>query len=126
MEIEEEGFDMEIEKIEAVKRRGGYMIMKIGKGSKLLREEEGEKTLGFVNKIGGDQMYIIVDNIERERDIRVVVLHEIGHLMGVRHIGKGIMNKELGEYCIGEAEVKEVSNWTGWEWEKMNYCIRRR
>lgn len=118
LEIEREDFDMD--RLEEIKGKGGYIIMKKS------GEDIGEKLMmGYVNRIGGDEIYIKTRNVERVGgDIYTVMMHELGHIMGARHReGGGLMTGEYNKVryrCIDKWTIEEI----GGKWkERMNYCI---
>lgn len=127
MEIVSKDFDMSIERIKEAEDRGGYIILKIGKESILIKEEAGSKTLGFTNGIGGNKLYLIPENMN-EGEMYGVVLHEVGHLLGARHNEEGLMSpnyNKLGFRCIDKGAVRSVGEHFGYEWGRMNYCIMK-
>lgn len=127
IDVVDESFNMEIEKIEEARRVGGKLIMKIGAYSNLIKEEAGKRTYGFTNAIGGDKVYIIMENIPKGEEYGVV-LHEFGHIMGAEH-SHGLMGAtyNLGMMaCIDYEAVIQVGRYNGWDSSKMNYCIKKK
>jgi hypothetical protein len=90
-------FDMEVEKI-VRKGEGDWLILK-------LREEDemsgDRRVLGFVNKVGGDTMWVVGERAKGR--IREVIRHEIGHLLGVMH-----PEMELEDGCLGWETMEEI------------------
>jgi hypothetical protein len=98
-------FDMEVEILERLGDRD-WLILK--------KEWEGGE-LGYVDRVGGGIIWL--NRGGREKG---VVMHEIGHLMGLEH-GKGIMRKRYSGYeCIGRDVVEELERLLG---ERgLRYC----
>ena len=99
-------FLMEIEKIKEAESGGVYIIIKLDKGSSLIRNESGKITLGFTDAIGGKYLYLVSSYIG-EGDLYGVVLHEFGHLMGARHTDLGLMR---ASYMLCSAVCVDI--WT--------------
>jgi len=108
-----------------------YIILRLEPDSELLRDSRGGVTLAFTNEIGGTIMYLVPLSIDKLRgegvSIYGVMLHEIGHWYGARHVESGLMRAEylVEEYkCVDEGTVRQVGEWfSGYEWERMNYCV---
>lgn len=127
MEMEIVGvFDMEIEILKRADEGECYLIMRLGKDSELIENEPGRMTLGFANRIGGSYLYVIPE-LMVDGDMEGVILHEVGHILGARHTGSGLM---VGNYtsgttqCVDELAVRQVGEYWGYDWTKMNYCVR--
>lgn len=125
LEVIDWDFDMETDKIQLIKRHHGWILMGIESDNKLVVDKPGWKTLGWTNKIGGDQVYIILDRIgvwEKQ-----IVTHEIGHLMGAKHTNGGLMNGSFNENdysCVDKKVIEQVSEIWNIPMEKLRYCER--
>lgn len=119
-------FDMEINKIEERNRTNGWFFLKIdSKNTMIPSTEEGYKTIGFCDRIGGKFMYIVRDRLSNE-EVFGVVLHEAGHLGGVDHVGEDLMYKHYslaGYQCIDYETIKAVSLYQGLPVNELNYCV---
>jgi len=69
--------------------------------------DAGDTTAGFVDAIGGRYAWIVDGVVPRER-VRCVVVHEIGHLLGLRHDARGVMRATLACVPITEHEADAV------------------
>ncbi len=112
-------FKMEVYKLKG----GGWKILD---GSLMERPMDGNGVmiLAWVNEIGGDTIYIMKDRVKGDM-MKGVIMHEIGHLMGLTHKEGGLMNRlyESGMYgCVDRASAEEVEE--ARMWEGMNYCER--
>lgn len=61
--------------------------------------------------------------------LRGVLLHEIGHILGMGHFGETLMRPEYDytlHYCISKEVVLHISKLWGFEEKSMNYCMRVR
>jgi hypothetical protein len=91
MEIVDDEFNMEEWKIKEMLSEDGFMILKIDHKNPMVDDNDGMRTLAFVDKIGGNLMYLIYDRLD-EIMIKYIVMHEIGHLLGLTHDGAYLMN----------------------------------
>lgn len=124
IEVEDINFDMDVKVLGEVKSRGGWVILKIDRKSKLIMDEYGYMTLAFVNDIGGNEMYIVRDRILD--GLGHVAMHEMGHLLGAEHDGGYLMQPHYsGEIygCIDYFTMTQVARKQGIVPARMNYCI---
>lgn len=116
IEVVDWEFDMEIWKIEGMGNRD-WIVMKIDSGNAMVAEGD----LGMVDSIGGNRLWIVGDRVSVGK-VRGVLMHELGHLLGVRH-GKGLMGR-----VYVEADYRCVDRWTAmevgriWGFGGMRYC----
>lgn len=68
------------------------------------------------DKLGGRKIYITSDRVT-VKDMRGVIVHEMGHIIGIVHKKSGIMVGMYSGYdgCIDKEAVKGL-------WENVNYC----
>lgn len=121
--VEGERFRMEGWQIEEAMEGRGYLIIRIEEWSGLIRDKIGEKTLGMANKIGGEYIYL-VGGIMGDGEVKVVMMHEMGHIFGCHHKEGGLMrakNLRKGE-CIDEVTMRCAGEGKGWDISRMNYC----
>lgn len=106
-----------------------------------------EMTLGkavLVNKVGPDCTFIpvtkgqvlafaslrniyVISGRVSVSSLRGVMLHEIGHVLGLGHFGDGLMKPEYDfnmHYCVPRDVTSEVAHIWGFRTESMNYCLR--
>ena len=82
--------------------------------------------LGFANKIGGEDIYLIRDKIE-DNCIFGVTMHEIGHLLGVEHKEDGLMHKNFDRVRglgIDKATMDDIAERYGFD--VYNYMIKKK
>jgi hypothetical protein len=109
-------FDMSSGDIEAAMRGEKVLVMKIDEGSGILMGK-GD-VLGFTDRIGGNMVYLVGSRGSK----RGVLIHEMGHILGVRHQSSGIMVKDWGgDGCIDIVTIREVERESGIR--GMNYCL---
>jgi hypothetical protein len=124
--------DMEIGILKKIVNGEAYGIFRLSEGDDILKRadesrEEGEKVLGFVNKVGGSYMYLVPTRMD-EGDIYYIVMHETGHLLGARHTSEGIMRgsyiRGYNGLCIDKSAIEQIIIGRNWELEKINYCVK--
>lgn len=119
-------FDMEIPKIVQQVRENGWLFMKIKSDNKLVpTSEKGYWTIGFVERVGGNHLYLVRDRLQNQ-DVFGVTLHEIGHLMGSGHVGERLMYPHYSQArfrCIDYTTIKTVAGYQKLPVEGLNYCV---
>jgi predicted Zn-dependent protease len=129
LQVESYHFKMESEIIREVMNGHGWLILKIDSNNKMIEDQRvsGEVryyTLAWADKIGGNRIWLIRDRVASEW-IRGIMLHEIGHLLGVRHDEIYLMQPyyDWKRYqCIDYEAMKLVSSAQGLLISDMNYC----
>lgn len=119
-------FDMEVPKITEQVSKGGWLFMKIESTNKMVPDSKtkGFWTLGFVERIGGNHMYLIRDRLSNEA-VFGVTLHEIGHLMGSPHVGQRLMYPHYSRarfQCVDYATIVKVAEYFNLPLAGLNYC----
>lgn len=119
------------ERGEEINRTGnGWIIMKYNEDDPLIKDyvEIGDKKLAFVPKDSEGHVMVVIGDRIGERDIGPILLHEMGHMLGAKHVNiKGLMypNEEpMWEVdCIDKVTVMQVAKVQGMEFRSMNYCM---
>lgn len=106
----------------------GYLILRLNHDDPLLEDtvDEDDGTLAFVNALGnrGHLMVVVADRIGT-RDLRRIVLHEFGHLMGAMHVmAKSLMFPSYGDGypCIDKITILQAANYHKLDPNHLNYC----
>ncbi len=108
----------------------GYLIMKVNQDDDLVSDyvERGDGTLAFVNSLGREShfMFIIGDRIGN-RMLDVIVMHELGHMLGSMHtLAKSLMFPSYNDYrgfvCVDKITAAQVAGYWGYDLNRMNYC----
>lgn len=121
LDIIDENFDMEIEKIKVYLNNKDWIILIVDKKDLSLSQQD--KVLAFVDNIGGNVLYLIKDTIQ-EKQLRGLLLHEAGHLLGAQHKNHSLMNATYSfslYNCIDKETVIQVADYNNIT-DKMNFC----
>jgi hypothetical protein len=117
-------------RLDEVNRTGlGYVIINLEETSPILSGlvEEGDGTLAFVRRFDGHVMVIVGDRIGN-RNLKTIVMHEIGHLLGSFHVNipGSLMMPYYGNDqadCIDKVTVAQVAGYNHLLLEHLNYCV---
>lgn len=116
----EEGFDMGEDDLRGM-GYGEWYILKKRLGDVKRSIDIGGKTLGYCDRVGGNVMTLIWERVSLE-EIDGIVMHEVGHLMGMGH-GVGLMGVYYGGWrCIDKGSMEWVGSRYGVRVEDLNYC----
>lgn len=114
-----EEFNMEISAI----KEGGWFILKTDSIRKTREDSEGHYVLGYVNKIGGNYLSIVSDRVSW--NLKMILMHEIGHLLGISHTRSGLMLSEFvwEEFrCIDKVTMTEFGKIYRVNLDQLRYC----
>ena len=103
-----------------------WLFIKINSENVLIpkQKDDGYVTLAFVNNIGGEYLYVIRDRLTND-SVYGIMLHEIGHLMGAKHVGERLMYPHYNKatyQCIDYETMIAISEQWGISIDKLNYC----
>ena len=118
-----------VDDAELTKYHSGWLFVKALSTDKLTimhdkEQKPGYHALGFVNDIGGNQLFIIRERLDNEQ-VLGILLHEIGHLLGAQHDEAGLMVQyynEIDYQCIDENTIKEIAVHEKLPVATLNYC----
>tara|TARA_R110000868_G_scaffold67046_3_gene199232 strand:+ start:199 stop:747 length:549 start_codon:yes stop_codon:yes gene_type:complete len=119
LSVVSEEFNMEVSTI----KEGGWFILKTDSIRKSREDSVGHYVLGYVNKIGGSYLSIVSDRVRY--NLKMIVMHEIGHLLGIRHTDSGLMLSEFvwDEFkCIDKVTMKEFGKIYRINLDRLRYC----
>jgi len=122
-------FDIEKIKEKKIYGNDNWIIYKINEENKFYLKEPGRITLGLANNIGGNLIYLVDNEWNKDRDsLKLVLMHEISHLLGLTHDGKYLMNSEFNYnsyLCIDEETMQRISKLYNIDKLSLNYCNRK-
>jgi len=119
-------FNMEPLKIQEQIEKNGWLFMKIDSKTSFTPPigEKGFYSIGFVERVGGNHLYLIRDRLGNN-EVFGVTLHEIGHLLGSPHVGDRLMSPHFSvakNQCIDFLTLKAVALWFHLPLNRLNYC----
>jgi hypothetical protein len=77
--------------------------------------------------VRGKYIYVIPERLKKEWEMGVI-MHEIGHLMGVEHMEGTLMSAYFNKVpmiCLDYGVMKAVGEKWGIGIERLNYCKRK-
>ena len=105
----------------------GWVVVAVNHDNALV--EDMENVLAFVSGPGGHTMVVIKDVIGK-RDLKTIVMHEMGHLMGAEHVRlASLMVPYYSNYqyeCIDKITVAQIAMYMKLDFDTLNYCITPR
>ena len=123
-------FDMGMSDIHAAMDQHGWIIHKIDQTNPMIpasvTQSDGSihDTCAWVDKVGGMDMWIIMDRIP-ETWVFSIAMHEIGHLLGAEHQGNLLMSPVFNMYkyqCVDLETMRQVAGHLDLDMGQVNYC----
>lgn len=115
----------EIDEIKQIHQNHGIIIQNLT-GLQAVEHNKGERVLAFVNDIGGWVINVIRERIHND-DVKSVLLHEIGHILGAYHREHDLMQPIFDPdnyHCIDLDTLKQVAKRQGFDYQRGNYCFK--
>ncbi len=122
-------FDMEIDVLRKVVYTGQGVLILRNKFADYKNDPDFDiGTLAFVYRLGSPVVHVIQDAIGT-RNLKAIVMHEIGHTLGIPHVViKGSLmfpGYPYGTDCVDRATVQTLSALRPrFDWRRMRYCER--
>ena len=106
-----------------------WMFLKINSTNPLVDFHDMPKVhaLAFCERVGGSLIYMVRDRVPND-NVKGVMMHEIGHLLGAQHWDEDddLMNpiyREANSQCIDKHTLQQVSEHLHIPVQNMNYCV---
>lgn len=104
----------------------GFVVFGLKDDNEILKGEDMDGVLGFVDGPGGNRVVILVEHLGT-RSLRVICDHEFAHLFGVMHTQR-LRSLEYPAYsarmsdCFDKITVAQISEAQKIPMELLNYC----
>jgi hypothetical protein len=119
LRLENRSIMMEQSLLTEIVGRGDYIIFSITSSQSVVADtvtyKDGKelraRTLAYCDQVGGHYVYLLMDRLSLE-NIRWVMMHEIGHLLGAEHQEDGLMYRYYrgNNYrCVDRHTLEQVS-----------------
>jgi len=120
-------FDMEVSKIKEQIREGGWLIMKTNSGNRMIpvASNSENRIIGWSDHVGGNRIWLIRDRMFND-DVFGICLHEMGHLLGSRHVGHRLMDPIYTRdkfSCVDVDSMESVARYNHLPADRLNYCV---
>lgn len=125
-DVQEKPFDMDYSVITKMFNTDQGLLVLRRTVADIEDEPDLENALAWVPGLGAPLVYVVADRIGT-RDLKSIVLHEIGHTLGVDHIRiKGTLMfpyYPFGRTCVDEVTVAAVATLRRYERSHLNHCV---
>ena len=109
----------------------GWSIIRLNSNDSTISDvvETGDGTLAFVFGIGTGNLMVVVGDHIGLRDLKTIVMHEMGHLLGAYHVNaRSLMSPKYGigkdeVDCIDKVTVAQVAGYQNLNLKELNYCV---
>jgi Matrixin len=121
-------FDMQPEMIRDAFLEGGVLLMEVKDGNPIIPDDDfRHRTLAWVDEIGGHDLWVVRDRVSTEQRLHGVVLHELGHILGLPHINDqpSIMQAVYhpnNYQCIDEWAMQQIAIRWQVPYAELNHC----
>lgn len=91
----------------------------------IVKKNYSKTMLAFADQVPGHYIYFIRDRIGKPIDLKLILMHEMGHVLGAKHQKKYLMTTTFdykGWQCVDYDTLVQVAKVQGFDVKTGNYC----
>ena len=106
-------------------RLPGVIFLRIDSEYPMVQGPQFRQTLAVaVGSVRSGMVYVLIDRVDK-RHLSGVTMHEVGHILGVSHLQKGLMEPRYNpraHRCIDAMTMAAVAQAQGVVFDKLDWC----